>query len=253
MLKLIKTFALLSMVLASTQALGQTSKSEEMIWAEGLRDKLTKTLVAATNSSIEIVAISRTPFAGLIEIELNSGETLFSDEEGEYLVTGDLFKAQENGLVNLSAQAKQGKIADWIAAVPEQEMIIFEPEETKATITVFTDVDCTFCRRLHSEIEQILDLGIRVRYVAYPRGGEASTAYSKMISVWCSDDRQRSLTQAKHGQNLPTLTCDNHVLEHYNLGNKVGISGTPAIVLEDGEVIPGYLDSAKLAGVVFGQ
>jgi thiol:disulfide interchange protein DsbC len=228
-------------------------QSDEMAWAQGLRDKLTTTLTAATSSSVEIVAIARTPFAGLIEIELNTGETLFSDENGDYLVTGDLFKAQEDGLVNLTAAAKQGKVANWVAAVPEQEMIIFEPDQTKATITVFTDVDCTYCRRLHSEIDAVLALGIRVRYVAYPRGGEASTAFPKMISVWCSDDPKRSLTQAKHGQDLPTKTCDNHVLEHYNLGNKIGISGTPAIVLANGRVIPGYLDPTNLSGAVFGQ
>lgn len=227
--------------------------AEDLAWAEDLRNKLTKTLAAATNSSIEIVAIARTPFAGLVEIELNTGETLFTDDAGDFLVTGDLFKTQEDGLVNLSAASKQAKVVQWIAAVPENEMIIFEPEVTKATITVFTDVDCTYCRRLHSEIDDILAQGIRVRYMAYPRGGEASSAFSKMINVWCSDDPKRSITQAKHGQDLPTKTCANHVIEHYNLGNKVGISGTPALVLADGRVIPGYLDSASLGAAVLGQ
>jgi thiol:disulfide interchange protein DsbC len=253
MLNLLRVVAAVSVVLMGVSGGALAQQSDEMAWAQGLRDKLATTLTAATSSSVEIVAIARTPFAGLIEIELNTGETLFSDEKGDYLVTGDLFKAQEDGLVNLTAAAKQGKVANWIAAVPEQEMIIFEPDQTKATITVFTDVDCTYCRRLHGEIDAVLALGIRVRYVAYPRGGEASTALPKMISVWCSDDRKRSLTQAKHGQDLPTKTCDNHVLEHYNLGNKIGISGTPAIVLANGRVIPGYLDPTNLSGAVFGQ
>lgn len=253
MRKFVSITALLSIAALSFTQSVIAQSAEDMAWAEGLRNKLTKTLVAATNSSIEIVAIARTPFAGLVEVELNSGETLFTDEAGDFLVTGDLFETHETGLINLSAQAKQAKVVNWIAAVPEQEMIIFEPEQTKATITVFTDVDCTYCRRLHSEIADILDQGIRVRYMAYPRGGEASAAFPKMINVWCSDDRQRSLTQAKHGQDLPTRSCDNHVLEHYNIGNKVGISGTPALVLEDGSVIPGYLDSASLGAAVFGK
>lgn len=222
-------------------------------WADALRAKLTTTLTAATNNAMQITSISETPFEGLVEVELSTGETLFSDRKGEFLVTGDLFSASETGLVNLSAAARQLKIVDWIAAVPEDQMIIFNPEATKATITVFTDVDCTYCRKLHGDLEAILDLGIRVRYVAYPRGGEASTAYPKMISVWCSEDRNRSLTQAKNGQNLPARDCENHILEHYNLGNKIGISGTPALVLEDGTVIPGYLDTQQLAGVVFAQ
>ena len=236
-----------------TDANQATSADAKTEWADALRAKLTATLSVATNNPMQIVSISETPCEGLVEVELSTGETLFSDRNGEFLVTGDLFRASETGLVNLSAAARQLKIVDWIAAVPEDQMIIFNPEETKATITVFTDVDCTYCRKLHGDLEAIMDLGIRVRYVAYPRGGEASTAYPKMISVWCSEDRNRSLTQAKNGQNLPTRDCENHILEHYNLGNKIGISGTPALVLEDGTVIPGYLDTTQLAGVVFGQ
>lgn len=222
-------------------------------WADELKTKLTVSLIAATGSQVQIVAIAETPFDGLIEVELDTGEKLFSDRTGEHLVTGDLFKATDTGLVNLSAQARQAQIVEWIAAVPEDEMVIFTPEETKASITVFTDVDCAYCRKLHGDLEAILDLGIQVRYVAYPRGGEASTAYPKMISVWCSEDRKKSLTQAKNGQNIPSRECDNPVLRHYNLGNRVGISGTPALVLQDGTVIPGYLEPAQLAGAVFGQ
>lgn len=253
MLKLLRVVGAVSVLLIGVSGQALAQQSDDLAWAEGLRAKLTTTLVAATNADVEIVAIARTPFAGLIEIELNTGETLFSDENGDYLVTGDLFKTMEDGLVNLTAATRQSKVANWIAAVPEQEMIIFEPEQTRATITVFTDVDCTVCRRFHSDIDNVLAMGIRVRYVAYPRGGEESTVFPKMISVWCSDDRKRSFMQAKHGQDLPTKTCDNHVLEHYNLGNKIGIAGTPAIVLENGRVMPGYADTANLAAAVFGQ
>jgi len=232
-------------------AYGQDVSNEA--WAQTLKTNLASTLGAATNANIDIVAVKQTPFEGLIEVELSTGERLFTDRKGEYLVTGDLFKAQSDGLVNLSAIARQSNIADWIAAVPESEMIIFEPENARATITVFTDVDCAYCRRLHGDLEQNLAQGIRIRYVAYPRGGEASEAYPKMINVWCSDDRAKSLTQAKHGQNIPARDCDNPVLREYNLGNKIGISGTPAIVLQDGTVIPGYLEPAQLAAAVFGQ
>lgn len=235
---------------------GQTSvttQSSDSPWADELKDNLTRTLGVATSTPLEVTAVRETPMEGLIEVELATGETLFSDRKGEFIVTGDLLQASGDTLVNLSALTRQGRVADWIAAVPEQEMIIFEPAETKGTITVFTDVDCQYCRKLHSEIKQINDLGIRVRYMAYPRGGEASTAFPKMISVWCSDDRVRALSQAKNGQNIPTRQCENHVLEHYNLGNRIGISGTPALVLEDGTVIPGYMDSQRLADLVLGQ
>lgn len=223
----------------------------DLAWTETLKTNLAATLSAATGSAISINAVQETAFGGLIQVELSTGEKLFTDRAGEYLVTGDLYQAQSDGLVNLSAIERQKSVAQWIAAIPESEMIIFEPEQTRATITVFTDVDCAYCRRLHGDLEKNLANGIRVRYVAYPRGGEASEAYPKMINVWCSDDRQKSLTQAKHGQNIPSRECDNPVLKHYNLGNRIGISGTPAIVLEDGSLIPGYLEPDQLAANVF--
>jgi thiol:disulfide interchange protein DsbC len=132
-------------------------------------------------------------------------------------------------------------------------MNIYKPEQTRAAITVFTDVDCQYCRALHREMDKLLELGIEVRYVAYPRGGERASSYQKMISVWCSDDRHKSLTQAKNGQNLPERDCDSPVLEHYGLGNEIGISGTPALVLADGRVIPGYMEAERLAAMLLDQ
>ena len=129
-------------------------------------------------------------------------------------------------------------------------MIIFEPEEIKASITVFTDVDCTYCRKLHSEIEKILEYGIKVRYLAYPRGGESADAYEKMISVWCSDNREKSFEQAKNGQNIPGKKCSTPILEHYALGNEFGVNGTPAIVFPDGQLIPGYIEASRLAAML---
>lgn len=246
-------FRAIAICALSLASLANAQDVSNEAWAKTLKTTLASTLAAATNANIDIVAVKQTPFDGLIEVELSTGERLFTDRKGEYLVTGDLFKAQSDGLVNLTAIERKKDVADWIAAVPESEMVIFEPQNTRATITVFTDVDCAYCRRLHGDLEQNLAQGIRIRYVAYPRGGEASEAYPKMINVWCSDDRNKSLTQAKHGQNIPANDCDNPVLKHYNLGNKIGISGTPAIVLQDGTVIPGYLEPAQLAATVFGQ
>ena len=107
---------------------------------------------------------------------------------------------------------------------------------------MFTDIDCTYCRRLHSQIQQYLDLGIEVRYLMYPRNGPASQAWSKAEDVWCSADRQNALTQAKLDRDFPTASCDASIVQdHYVLGRDVGLSGTPAIVLEDGTLISGYL------------
>ncbi|MCB1670048.1 MAG: DsbC family protein [Gammaproteobacteria bacterium] len=220
---------------------------------QALRARLTTSLVEASRNQIQILSLQPTAMADMVQVELNTGEILYTNKTGEFLFAGDMFQSGPNGLTNLSSQVRQVRVAEKIAAVPQEEMIIFKPRETRATITVFTDVDCQYCRALHRDMDKLLDLGIEVHYLAYPRGGQQATSYNKMISVWCSDDRQKSLTQAKHGQNLPERDCENPVLEHYALGNQIGISGTPALVLADGRVIPGYMDSDRLAALLLDQ
>ena len=218
---------------------------------ESLRDRLNQSIVAASGNQLEILNIKPTPIATIYEVELNTGELLYSDASGQYLFAGDMYRATPDGLLNLSAATRQQAVLRKLAAVPDGETIIFEPEgEVKATVSVFTDVDCGYCRQLHGEREQMLDYGIRLRYLAYPRGGENAESYDKMISVWCSDDRHRSLTQAKNGQNLPERDCDSPVLAHYKLGNELGIQGTPALIFPDGRLIPGYLEAPRMAAML---
>lgn len=217
----------------------------------GLRNKLVLSLEVASDNQLQIVSIKTTPLPDIFEVELNTGELLYSDVSGDYLFAGDMYRATQEGLMNLSSTTRQARISEKIAAIPEEQMIVFEPDrDVRAAITVFTDVDCTYCRALHRDMETLLDLGIRVRYLAYPRGGEQAGSFDKMISVWCSDDRKKSLTQAKNGQNLPVRDCATPVLAHYELGNELGISGTPAIIFPDGRLIPGYLDAETLASML---
>lgn len=221
---------------------------------EALRDTLNRSLGGATQGQLSVQRIRPSPMEGMLEVTLNSGEVLLTDPDGEFMLTGDLLRTSPQGFVNLSARTRQQQNAERVAAIPEEEVISFTPDgEVRATISVFTDVDCTFCRRLHGDIDEILEHGIKVRYLAYPRGGTSADSYGKMLSVWCADDRQRALTQAKHGQNVPERDCDNPVLKHYELGNRLGITGTPAIVLPDGTVVPGYVDVDRLTTMVFGQ
>jgi thiol:disulfide interchange protein DsbC len=146
-------------------------------------------------------------------------------------------------------------------ALNEDDMIIYEAEgERKATITVFTDVDCPYCRKLHAEIAEMNRLGIAVRYLAYPRTGllDSSTGLptettTKMISTWCAEDRKAMLTSAKRGGDIPVIECDSPVEEQYQLGREVGVTGTPALVLEDGTILPGYVPAATLAGYLLGD
>lgn len=225
--------------------------SQSIAGPHDLVDKLKRSVELPSQGQLEIVAIKETPLPQIFEVELNTGELLYSDISGDYLFAGDLYQTTNSGLMNLSSKTRQLRTAQRINAVPEDQMIVYSPiDETKARLTVFTDVDCTYCRALHRDVEALVAKGIEVRYLAYPRGGEAAGSYEKMVSVWCSQDRHKSLTQAKNGQNLPIRDCITPVLEHYELGNQIGISGTPALIFPDGRLIPGYMDVDRLVAML---
>ena len=236
---------------ASTFSLAQAA--DMPAWEQTLRNAINTSLGAVTQGQLSVDQVNETLMPGLYEVVMSSGEILLSDQTGQFLIAGELYMTRPEGLVNLTAQTKQLQTLALINAIPEEQMIVFAPENPKATITVFTDVDCTYCRRLHHDMEAINERGIAVRYVAYPRGGVQSSALPKMISVWCASDRQRALTQAKNGQNLPERDCQNPVLSHHALGNRIGITGTPAIILPDGQLIPGYMEIDRLSAVVLGE
>lgn len=186
---------------------------------------------------------------GLYDVEFNGGGKIYSSASGDYFIAGEVYKVNNNGLVNLSEMEKNGDRAAGMADLKESEMIVFSPsKETKASIYVFTDVDCGYCRLLHKEVPQLNEMGIEVRYLAFPRAGLKSESYNKITSAWCSDDKLNAMNLLKSGQSIPTNVCaDNPVASQYHLGQQLGVSGTPAIVLESGELIPGYVKAPELA------
>jgi thiol:disulfide interchange protein DsbC len=139
-----------------------------------------------------------------------------------------------------------------LAAVKREDMVIFSPQgKPKSYVTVFTDIDCGFCRKLHKEVPKLNAMGIEVRYLAYPRSGVPSPSADKLITVWCAKDRREALTQMKNGATLPTQTCaSNAVAAQYQLGNELGISGTPALFTPNGELLPGYMPAEELAATL---
>jgi thiol:disulfide interchange protein DsbC len=135
-----------------------------------------------------------------------------------------------------------------LAKLDERDMIIFTPTKVKHTITVFTDVDCGYCRKLHDEVEELNKLGVRVRYLAYPRSGPNTEDWSKMEAVWCAKDRKAAITQAKRGENVKSPQCGaTPVAKQFELGEQLGVRGTPAIFTARGDYIGGYLPPDKLA------
>ena len=171
----------------------------------------------------------------------------YVSEDGRYLLQGDMIDLDNQ--VNLSEQARNEGRRDVMSSVTDDQAIMFSPADVKYSITVFTDVDCTYCRKLHSQIDEYLAAGIEIRYMLYPRGGPASSSWKTSEEVWCARDRNKALTAAKQDRNFETNKCDaSTITKHYMLGQNVGLTGTPAIVFEDGTLLSGYLPPAALAG-----
>jgi len=189
--------------------------------------------------------IQPSPIDGWYTIQKGSIVAYIS-ADGRYLLQGDLIDLDAG--VNLSEVNRNGTRRDLIAAVSDDQVIKFTPADVKHSVTVFTDVECTYCRRLHSQIDEYLAHGIEVRYLLYPRNGPVSRSWSTSEEVYCASDRNKALTAAKLDQEFQTVACDTSVIQDtYALGQDLGLSGTPAIILQDGTLIGGYLPPDALS------
>ncbi len=196
---------------------------------------------------LPIETIADSPIKGMYEVRLAGGHILHTTADGIFFIAGDLYQVTESELINLTEADRNGRRKELLASIDESEMLVFAPEKPKATVTVFTDVDCTYCRKLHKEVPELNKMGIAIRYLAYPRAGVPSPSYDKMVSVWCADDPETALTEAKLGKNPPPKTCANPVAKQYHLGEDFGVTGTPALIFESGELVPGYMPATALA------
>ncbi len=170
--------------------------------------------------------------------------------DGKYVIDGDMINVANKTNVTQGLRDKARMQA--IDNLGEDSMIVFSPKKGKVkhTITVFTDIDCGYCRKLHESIGEYNELGIKVRYLAYPRAGIGSGSYDKAVAVWCAKDRKQAMTKAKNDQPVNSDKCDNPVADHFKMGNMVGVRGTPALILESGQLVPGYVPPQRLAALL---
>jgi len=219
---------------------------------KSLEDKIVAALGDGSGAGITVQDVRKTEAQGLLEVTLDNGLVLYATESGDHFVVGDLYAIRKDGLVNLAEQKRERERVAMIDGVDVGQMIVFTPEgEVRDYITVFTDVTCFYCQKLHREVEDLNNLGIEVRYLAYPRGGPDSDGARKLETAWCADDPQETLTQLKAGVALPVNDCgEAPVIEQYQLGAAMGVRGTPAIVTSDGQMIPGYKPASELAQIL---
>lgn len=189
--------------------------------------------------------ISLSPVDGWYTVQKGS-IVAYVSEDGRYLLQGDLIDLDQQ--VNLSERSRVKARKELISTVQDDQAILFSPTEIRYSVTVFTDIDCTYCRKLHSQIDDYLAHGIQIRYLLYPRNGPASRSWNTSEDVWCARDRNSALTAAKLDRDFETQNCDaSTITRHYMLGQDVGLNGTPAIVFDDGTLISGYLTPAALS------
>lgn len=203
--------------------------------------------IQASRPGIQINNVEPAVIPGLYKTDI-SGTQVYATSDGKYFIVGELYEVAPGKLVNLTERERNKDRAKYIATVDRKDAITFSPKgDVKKVMYVFTDVDCGYCQLLHSKVAEYNDLGIEVRYLAYPRAGINSQSYNKIASAWCAKDRNAALTKLKNREEIPENVCaDNPVAAQFGLGQKIGLSGTPALVFEDGELIGGYVEPARL-------
>lgn len=192
---------------------------------------------------MKVDAIAPSPIPGFVEVAVGA-RVLYVSQDGKQLLQGSLIDIASRESLTQASEAKLRR--DMLAGIADDTGILFAAAEPKHEVTVFTDIDCGYCRRMHSEIAQYNRLGISVNYLFYPRAGIGSESYQKAVNVWCAPDRRKALTEAKSGKDLPQGDCTSPVTQDFDLGRRIGLDGTPAIYSADGTQLGGYVPPAEM-------
>ena len=242
-------------LISSTFALAAPTKKPDMA-LEAAKEKITKEL-KTLDPNIPIEEVAKTDWENVYSVTLKGGNVIYASPDGKHLLRGDMLKIENGQISNLTETIRSKATADLLKTLKTEDMIVFKPKgDVKGVVYAFTDVDCGYCRKLHQEVPEMNELGIEVRYLAFPRGGSQSPAYSKMTEAWCASDRKQALSELKSGQEISKKAskeekaktqCEKLVEEQFQLGLKMGVSGTPALFLADGKAIPGYRPAKQLA------
>lgn len=208
-------------------------------------------LSAALNSpamGLKVATVETSDAPGLYEVQFENGPLVYATADGQYFMLGDLFRVNGGEFVNLSDQRRDAERLAMLKGLDEADMIVFAPAgEVRAEVTIFTDTTCFYCQKLHREVPELNKRGVKVRYLAYPRSGMDSAGARQLIGAWCSETPQETLTALKNKEAVPVTQCeDNPVADQYQLGQRMGVRGTPAMVTQTGQMIPGYQSADQL-------
>jgi thiol:disulfide interchange protein DsbC len=224
---------------------GAQASTAEMavVAAAGTPEARARAAIRLVNPQVEIDQVGPAPLPGFQEV-IVGGQPVYVSNDGKYLMQGTLYDIQTR--TNLGEASMAQVRRKLMQSMPVSDRIVFAPANPKYTVTVFTDVECGYCRKLHSQIADYNRQGIAVQYVAFPRMGLGSEDFKKMVAVWCSADPKKALTDAKNDRAVPYRNCKNPVTMQYNLGQRMGLTGTPMILASDGTQLGGYIPPAQL-------
>lgn len=196
-------------------------------------------------------SLKSTPLPGIFEAKFG-GEIIYVSADARYVLAGDLIDAQTK--TSLTEESRSADRQAIMKDIDASKTIEFKAKgEEKHVLYAFTDVDCPFCVKLHKEVPALNEKGVTVRYLAYPRAGVGSPAYKKMVNIWCSDNKQEAMTKVKSGETIEAKECENPVAADFELGRKLGVNGTPALVTADGLMIPGFRPADQLVKMLDSQ
>lgn len=212
-------------------------------------DARARKALADWDSAVVVSHVGPAPFAGFREV-IAGGQLIYVSDDGKVLLIGTALDTASRANLSEGSPALRRYRADLLAGVPAADRIVFAPPNARYTVSVFTDVECGYCRKLHSDIAEYNKQGIAVEYMAFPRMGLGTQDHQEMIAVWCSADRKQALTDAKAGKKVAAKNCDNPVAAEFNVGQKLGVTGTPAVFTADGRMIGGYLPPAQMRAVL---
>ena len=194
-----------------------------------------------------IELIEPSPIPGIYAVYYGDLQPIYVTQDGSFFIYGDIYKININSISNITEKSVAERRKLILQNIPSEELISFKSSNEQFSVIVFTDVDCGYCRKLHNQIAEYNSLGISINYAAFPRSGIGTSAFTKMVGAWCSDNPKDSMTKLKNNSTLDISFCENQpVSKQYIIGKKLGVDGTPAIFSMDGEIFPGYIEPEEL-------
>ena len=254
MIKKIIVMALLSSMILTSLAWSESTSAATNKQAK--IEKIKKELKAMFGGQ-EADKVVESDYPGLYEVTVGT-EVVYISEDTQFLLYGNLIDRKNK--IDLTRRAKEAAEKAYSvqrkAILDKQDAsktIDFKAKDEKYVLNVFTDIDCPYCAKLHNEVPELNKKGITVKYYMFPRAGIGSASYKKAVSSWCADNKQEALTKAKNRETIPTKECENPIADQYKLGQEIGVTGTPALVTEDGTLIPGYMPANVLISRLLGD